>query len=308
MEFSTESYVRIYTRDTATWNRLGWEGQTVLMHLLRRVDRSGTYTLAGWEPAEALAFATRGPVDFIRAGLAVLFELRIVETRGESLFVPRFKEAQTSKKSASLRQREWRTEPRGKVGASKSDQEALDFTPSQDSETDSQDSLDVDSSSLSIEYGASHETTSNSPKAQQSKVKDLSSSSLSAEQSTCQVVGFRTRSQSLAAVGYRWLDEALGSGGRAPDMIAWQRHYERIGSKPLPERIAVAKHMMLTPYIIECLRKAKPEHLLRYWDEFVVGPRLGYKPPVKSGPGTVSQTHESDDHWWLREPTVEAAQ
>lgn len=35
------------------------------------------------------------------------------------------------------------------------------------------------------------------------------------------------------------------------------------------------------------------------------------KPPtntVKSGPGTVSQTHESDDHWWLREPTVEAAQ
>ena len=41
MNFEDEHYVRIYTKDTKTWLRWGWEGQTVFMHLMRRLDKAG---------------------------------------------------------------------------------------------------------------------------------------------------------------------------------------------------------------------------------------------------------------------------
>jgi hypothetical protein len=75
------------------------------------------------------------------------------------------------------------------------------------------------------------------------------------------------------AIGYRWLDETLGGGGRAPDMHAWRREYALIAEKPAAERALVAKHMMASDYIIEKPAKAKPDHILRFWSDFVAGPR-----------------------------------
>ena len=81
-----------------------------------------------------------------------------------------------------------------------------------------------------------------------------------------------------AVVGYRWLDEALGGGGRAPDLYAWREYYSRIGAKPLNERVAVARHLVTSDYIAACRRKAKPDHILRYWADFVAEPRNVLKP------------------------------
>ena len=36
VDFSDESYVRLYTRDTVSWLRLGWEAQALLCLLLRQ--------------------------------------------------------------------------------------------------------------------------------------------------------------------------------------------------------------------------------------------------------------------------------
>lgn len=291
MDFSNESYVRVYTRDTATWNRLGWEGQTVLMHLLRRVDRAGHYPLAGWDPAEALAHACRGPEEFFRIGLQRCLDMKVVVHTNEMLTIPRFRAAQTSRKTNQQRQRDLR-ETRRALGADSeplADQTTLDYTPDSPSETDSNDSLHLDHNELL------HVTNSVQLKAKQSKEEDLRSSSFSAEQPACQVVELRDRPKALAATGYRWLDATLGGAGRAPDLIAWQPHYERIGAKPPNERALVAKHLMQTPYIVECLNKAKPDHILRFWNDFVSGPRFGYKPPHKHNPGLPSATHDSDE-------------
>jgi hypothetical protein len=101
-----------------------------------------------------------------------------------------------------------------------------------------------------------------------------------------------SREADNSAVGYRWLDDALGGGGRAISLQDWRKDYHRIGSKPAAERALVARHMKLTKYIAENLRKAKPDHLLRYWDDFVAGPRnfdvKSVAPARKRGPAPVS--------------------
>ena len=48
MRYEDEEYVRLYTRDTATWKLLGWEGRTVLLHMLRgNFDRAGVFEVGG---------------------------------------------------------------------------------------------------------------------------------------------------------------------------------------------------------------------------------------------------------------------
>lgn len=74
-------------------------------------------------------------------------------------------------------------------------------------------------------------------------------------------------------VGYRWLDEMLGGGGRAPDQHTWVREYVAIGRKSAAERLLVARHAMQTPYITAKLSKATPGHLVKFWAQFVEGPR-----------------------------------
>lgn len=102
-------------------------------------------------------------------------------------------------------------------------------------------------------------------------------------------------SQAPEYIGFRWLNLALG--GAAPDFGSWRSDYERIGVKPEAERSAVAQHMLASDYIVENRRKAKPDHLLKYWADFVDGPRnvkrpfAATQPPTRRGMAPVS-THE----------------
>ena len=58
MDFSNEPYVRVYTRNTTTWRRLEWQGQCVLIQMLRVVDRSGVLDIEDMTPAEAVSLHT----------------------------------------------------------------------------------------------------------------------------------------------------------------------------------------------------------------------------------------------------------
>jgi hypothetical protein len=71
--------------------------------------------------------------------------------------------------------------------------------------------------------------------------------------------------------GYRWLQAALGS--TPPDLGTWRREYATIASKPASERAAVARNALATPYIAAKRSKATPGHLLKFWAQFVEGPR-----------------------------------
>lgn len=107
MNFEDEPYVRIYIRDTKTWLKLGFEGQTVLMHLMRKLDRAGVLDDVT-DPAEDVALVIRAPVDFVRIGLPRCLETGTLELRGNRLICPRYVEGQTAIKTDRLRSKELR--------------------------------------------------------------------------------------------------------------------------------------------------------------------------------------------------------
>lgn len=107
MEFSDESYVRLFVRDTKTWLRLGFEGQCVLMFTLRKLDRAGV--LDGMEePAEDLALMTGVPLAIVSVGLTRLLERGVFVLMGTSITMPNYVKAQNCRQSDKLRQQESR--------------------------------------------------------------------------------------------------------------------------------------------------------------------------------------------------------
>jgi hypothetical protein len=108
MDWSNERYVRLYVRDTTSWRRLGWDGQCMLMHLLRRADRSGALEIDGLEPWEAAMLQTGAPEDVARRGVEAMLRVGVVEVRGALLVFPNYLAAQECTKSDALRAREYR--------------------------------------------------------------------------------------------------------------------------------------------------------------------------------------------------------
>lgn len=108
MDWTNERYVRLYTRDTTTWRRLGWDGQNVLMHLLRKVDRSGCLELGELEPWEAVMLHIGCPEDAARRGMDALLRVGTVTIRDGHITLPSFVEAQECTKSDRQRAREYR--------------------------------------------------------------------------------------------------------------------------------------------------------------------------------------------------------
>lgn len=108
MDWSNEAYVRLYVRNTTTWRRLGFEGQTMLMHMLRVVDRAGVLDIEDMPPGEAAALHTGAPPDFAAAGMAKILELKSMIHDGTRLVFPNFIEAQEATKSDKQRQKESR--------------------------------------------------------------------------------------------------------------------------------------------------------------------------------------------------------
>jgi hypothetical protein len=111
MNFEDESYIRLYTRDTPTWLRLGFEGQAVLGLLLRKVDRAGVLDGVD-DPVADVALVLGAPLPFVETAMARLLLLGTVAHRGGRLVLPRFVEAQSATKSDKTRARDSRARRR----------------------------------------------------------------------------------------------------------------------------------------------------------------------------------------------------
>lgn len=109
LNFEDESYVRLYTADTASWSLLGWEGQTVLMHMLRgRFDRAGVFDCGRHGPARAIAAVTKLPAEIVEIGLRAILDEGTWVVNGTMLVWPKYVEAQTCKRADRVRQQESR--------------------------------------------------------------------------------------------------------------------------------------------------------------------------------------------------------
>lgn len=107
MRWEDERYVRIFTRDTPTWDALGWEAQTLLVFVFRKMDRTGLLELGG-SGARGLAASVRMPLDVVERALAVLLADGVLSMLGTNLFCKNFMAAQECPKSDSLRSKEKR--------------------------------------------------------------------------------------------------------------------------------------------------------------------------------------------------------
>jgi hypothetical protein len=110
MRWEDERYVRVYTRDTATWKLLSWEGKAVLALLFRKVDRAGLAEL-GENRSEGLAALLDIPVEIAEAGLASVLARKVAMLVGieqTTLLIPNFLAAQEAFTNDAQRKRDQR--------------------------------------------------------------------------------------------------------------------------------------------------------------------------------------------------------
>jgi hypothetical protein len=107
MRWEDERYIRIFTRDTPTWDAMGWEAQSLLMLIFRKMDRTGLLEL-GTSGMRGLSACVRMPIDVVERSLKVLIEDGVLSMSGPNIFCKNFMAAQECAKSDALRSKEKR--------------------------------------------------------------------------------------------------------------------------------------------------------------------------------------------------------
>lgn len=99
-----ERYVKLYVRDTINWTLLSYDAQSLVMHLLRKVNRAGVLEI-GPHGARGLAVLLRHPdSDRLQKTLDELTAAGTITIRSGVLTFPNFIDAQESKQSDKARQ------------------------------------------------------------------------------------------------------------------------------------------------------------------------------------------------------------
>lgn len=112
-----ERYVRLYTRDTPDWLALSFEAQALFALLIRKVDRSGVLELGKHgKRAVAVAIGHASQWERLEPALDELFSDGCVFTRGDTLIVRNFIEAQEARQSDRMRQALSRARRRDQAG------------------------------------------------------------------------------------------------------------------------------------------------------------------------------------------------
>lgn len=109
MEWGEERYVKLYTRDTATWALWGWEARCVLCLLLRKVDGAGVLEHAKHvAPEKAVAVVTGLPSRIAAVGLGELVGCGTAEIRDGAIVLPKFVDGQNAPRSPKDRMARYR--------------------------------------------------------------------------------------------------------------------------------------------------------------------------------------------------------
>lgn len=108
MNFADERYVRLFTRDTATWKSWDWETRSIFTLMLRKVDRAGVIDTGKMPKPRAISLIIEAPEDVVARVLPLLVESEAIVFSETSVVMPKFLEAQESPQSDAQRQRESR--------------------------------------------------------------------------------------------------------------------------------------------------------------------------------------------------------
>lgn len=112
MNWAEEKFVKLFTRDTPTWLAWPWQARAMAPLLLRKLEGEGRLAVGRLEPARAAALTIGLPIEVVEAGLPAMLDDGTLELRDDGLWWSKFEEAQESRKSDALRQREQRAKQR----------------------------------------------------------------------------------------------------------------------------------------------------------------------------------------------------
>lgn len=113
MDFADEHYIKFFTRDTVTWNRWPWQARCVLGPLMRKLTKAG---VADVDPrfgvAESVAALITVPSEVVGPALDAYLADGTLELHGSKLVMPKFLEAQESRKTKQVIAHDYRTKQR----------------------------------------------------------------------------------------------------------------------------------------------------------------------------------------------------
>lgn len=279
MDWSNEVYVRLYVRNTTTWELLGFEGQTVLMHLMRRLDRSGVMDLEGLEPWEAAILHCRIPDAIARIGTSRLLERGVLLHAGNRLCMPNFKDAQEATKSDRQRARESRerrridtmtpTDPNRPV----TDRDIPDVT-NRDGAVTNRDVSSRNgtpaSHAVTRGHGASHAVTLTSALLC-SALPCVAEEEPAATAPVIPIDEYAGRERADAIRGARWCSEVCQLEHWSP-LGKLAPFFAELARKPENEkRIAAAVLLAEGRRTAAVRRILKPDHIVTYWPDYSQG-------------------------------------
>lgn len=115
MDWADEQYVKLFTRDTVTWNRWPWEAQAVLGPLMRRLNKAGVADIDerfGVSESVAALLGPKWPVAVVRPAVSAYLECGTFELVGGKLVMPNFLDAQESRKARQAIAHDYRQKQR----------------------------------------------------------------------------------------------------------------------------------------------------------------------------------------------------
>lgn len=113
MDFADEHYVKMFPRDTVTWRRWPWQAKALLWPLLRKLTKAGVLNIGTrGEPHVNVALMVELPAEVVEVGLRAYLEDGTAELHDGNVVVPKFLEAQESRKTKAATAREYREKQR----------------------------------------------------------------------------------------------------------------------------------------------------------------------------------------------------
>jgi hypothetical protein len=113
MDWATERWVKVYTRDTVTWALLCWQAKCTFLLILRKADRAGVVDLPSHiPPAVVLSKLLDMPLEVVEPGFEDLCASGVIELQDGAIVVPNFVEAQETPSSDTKRKAEYRARQR----------------------------------------------------------------------------------------------------------------------------------------------------------------------------------------------------
>lgn len=108
MDYTNESYTRVYNRNTPELEFIGPDARSLLWHIQRCMDRSGVFEVGNLDPCIVVERFTGICRENVARDLPLLLDSGLLVQGDRALVDPTFVEAQNASKSNKHRQREFR--------------------------------------------------------------------------------------------------------------------------------------------------------------------------------------------------------